>query len=190
MTRVIIYDTTDATLSPVWALGARLYRRLGWCDEISGAPTMAEAMISIRARHARASVDEIQIWSHGSPGRLWWGRKALPPDVLAGYLLGTLRPGGLLWLRICAYVCGAPGRQAVHHLGRHLGATVAAHTHDIGHYGLHSGLRVYHPDDSRMDWPAEEGIVEGTIARPTRTAPSRPWHPSTITALTHRLPRR
>ena len=60
------------------------------------------------------------------------------------------------------------------------------HTHIIG--ALQSGLHGLHPGHA-PDWPAEEGIAEGTAEKPRKAFHSLPGRPRTISCFAGEVPR-
>lgn len=181
--RLVIYDPTDKRLSPIWAAGARLYKAMGWIDAYAPASTIASALSVIGERSR--FLDELQIWGHGSPGWVHLGRARYgASDVRWRNLGDAMDRGGLIWLRSCAVFQGPEGQHFARQLSYETGCRVAGHTHDIGHWGLQSGLRTYHYRDGDCRWPIDEGRSQpfGAIN------PSRPWAPRTVTAMTPRVP--
>jgi hypothetical protein len=146
--RVIALDPTDRWLSPVWKLGAWLYCLFGLADLYVHAKTVEELVQKLPDSE---KIFELQFWCHGAPGGIGWNRQFCNENSLLFAKPLTI-PNGLVWFRACSVVAGHPGREFVRVLGNKLQARIAAHTHIIGQWGMQSGLRVYDPQNPRMDW--------------------------------------
>ena len=187
--RALIYDRTCVTdrgrLSPIWAMGARLYQRLGRIDLARGVASWSEAVAWLAEQ--RDPIDEIQYWGHGK-----WGCALIDGHELDATSLEVLEPvrrrlaaEALVWFRTCETFGTTRGIHFAESLSDFLGARVAGHTYVIGFHqsGLH-GLR----PGRRADWSAEEGLAAGTAAVPERAKRSAPWAPRTITCLGGEVP--
>ena len=194
--RVLVYDRTcvrrGGSLTPAWAVGARLYLALKRIDAARGVTSWAEALTWLASR--REPIREIQYWGHGS-----WGCARVDRDVLD---VGALRAGSehhrrleairerlapeaLVWFRTCKTFGARRGIELAVRLADFLGARVAGHTRIIG---IHqSGLHGLVPG-ARADWSPLEGIAEGTADEPRRAQHSLPWAPRTVTCLTGAVP--
>lgn len=173
-------------LSPIWAAGARLYRRLGRIDAAKGVASWDEALAWL-ATHE--TISELQYWGHGK-----WGCALVREDVLDAARIpqlaavrARLAPDALVWFRTCETFGAHAGHDFAQRLADYLGARVAGHTYVIAFH--QSGLHGLAPG-ARPDWSAEEGLIEGTPREPLRARWSKPWAPNTITALTGRVPAR
>ncbi len=195
--RLVVYDRTCVArrghLTPVWAAGAWLFRRLGRIDAVHGVASWAEALGWLATREE--PIDEIQYWGHGK-----WGAAFVGEDVLDASALHDRRhdrrrdleavrerlaPGALLWFRTCETFGAARGIDFAERLADFFGARVAGHTYIIGFH--QSGLHGLAPG-ARADWSAGEGLAEGSPEAPARARWSRPWHPRTLTALHGAVP--
>ncbi|MDB4953991.1 MAG: hypothetical protein JWO36_1560 [Myxococcales bacterium] len=187
--RALIYDRTcvhdRGRLSPIWAMGARLYQRLGRIDQARGVASWREAIEWLV--DLPEPITEIQYWGHGKWGCALIDREELGLSSLERLapLRTRLAPDALVWFRTCETFGTRRGIELAERLADYLGARVAGHTFVIGFHqsGLH-GLR----PGGRADWPADEGLAAGTIDAPERAKSSRPWAPRTITCLTGEVP--
>lgn len=174
--RVVIYDATDTKpgpeLSDAWRTGADLYRAIGRFDRCLAATSWYEALSWLRGL---GTVDEVQYWGHGSPGRVWLGGRALAPTDLEGC---DVR--GLFWLRTCASFCGPVGHQLAEIMASTLGCKVAGHTYNIGLW--QAGLHTLMPTE-RAYWSLKDGI-----GRDGKVKWSYPWSPRNVTCLHSSFP--
>ena len=198
--RVVLYDATDGFsprrpgLSPVWALGARLYRGVGHATHRAAATGLDHALAWFRRLPEDTRVAEVQWWSHGNWGNARLGSQRLDerallrgskhaPDLDA--LARRLSPDSLLWLRTCESFGARAGQRFAHALASRLGCRVAGHTYVIGFWqsGLHSLLPGASPS-----WPADEGVARGSPEAPKRAHISMPFSPYTIHCLNGAIP--
>jgi hypothetical protein len=196
--RVLVYDGVprkgERLLRMAWAVGARLYKRLGWIDAAHGAQSWQDALTWI-ANHD-GSIQEIQFWGHGK-----WGMVFIDNDVLA---VSSLRDGhehhplllkiaqkltrggtALVWFRTCETFGAAAGQAFAKELSTLLGARVAGHTHIIGI--LQSGLQGLAPGEE-PHWAAEEGLAKGSAQNPKDAHTSSPSAPRTVHFLNGKFP--
>jgi hypothetical protein len=194
--RVIVYDRTcvrdGGHLTPAWATGSWLYRGLGRIDASIGVADWAEALDWLATRPE--PIHEVQYWGHGK-----WGSVRVGDDALDAGALGAAHPyraklealrarlasDALVWFRTCETFGARPGIDFAERLADFLGARVAGHTHVIGFH--QSGLHGLAPG-MRAHWSEQEGLAEGTPARPTKSKWSRPWAHRTVTCLTSAVP--
>jgi hypothetical protein len=191
--RVVVYDKTcvktRGRLSPIWAAGARLYRGLRRIDAAKGVASWDEAFAWLGSQ--REAIHEIQYWGHGK-----WGRALVAEDSFDTRALHLRRaqldavrerlaPDALIWFRTCETFGASPGIDFAERLADFFGARVAGHTFIIAFH--QSGLHGLAPG-ARADWPANEGLAEGSPSDPRRARWSRPWRPRTVTALTPAVP--
>jgi len=185
--RLVVFDRTQRALTGAWWTGVRLYRGLGRIDGSLGAASWGEALDWVLGRGA--PIDELQFWGHGKWGVALFDRDPLdaaalaPGHPLAGRLAelrDRLAPGALVWLRCCEVFGADRGLDFAARLADGLGTRVAGHTFVIGFH--QSGLHGLVPG-ARPDWPATEGLAEGTPADPRRAHGSGPRRPRTITCL-------
>ena len=194
--RVLVYDRTCVRriggMSRIWATGAALYRRLGRIDAARGVADWDEALGWLAAQPA--PISELQYWGHGKWGRAFVADDALDAEALAPRhsrrpaleaVRERLAPDALVWFRTCETFGARRGIDFAERLADFLGARVAGHTFVIHHY--QSGLHGLAPG-CRADWPADEGLAEGSPEDPRAARVSTPWAPRTITALAGRVP--
>jgi hypothetical protein len=194
--KVIVFDRTcvrgRGALSPLWAMGAKLYRGLGRTDVAYGASSWSEALDWLNGR--QEPIEELQFWGHGKWGRALVGRDTLDVDSLrSGHTLRKrldglkerVTPRALIWFRTCETLGTTRGIDFAERLADFLGARVAGHTFIIGFY--QSGLRGLSAG-TRADWSPDEGLASGTPREPRRARLSQPMAPRTITCLHGRVP--
>jgi hypothetical protein len=190
--RLVLFDRTQGALTRAWAAGRHLYRGLGRLDGAIGAASWAEALDG--ALDGNEAIAELQFWGHGKWGAALFDRDVLDASALRRAhplhdrlvaLRACLAPGALVWLRCCESFGAARGHDLARRLADFLGARVAGHTFVIGFH--QSGLHGLAPGAS-PDWPADEGLAEGTADAPVRALPSRPWRPHTVTCLARAVP--
>jgi len=174
-------------LTTAWRWGTVLYRALGRVDAAFGASSWDEALDWLATFERERPIAEIQYWGHGK-----WGQVRVREDVLdaralhPGHRLNAkiqavrerLDPGALVWLRTCEAFGAAAGHDFAQRLADGLGVRVAGHTFIIG--AIQSGLHGLRPG-SRPDWPADEGLAEGTPEEPLCAHGSSAARPRTIT---------
>jgi hypothetical protein len=198
--RVLVYDRTCTAvpvgLSTAWRTGASLYRSMRRLDHVRGVASWQEALGWLASVGAGEPLGEIQVWGHGR-----WGRVLVDRDVLDARALAPshalrapleavrerLLPGGsaLVWLRTCEAFGADAGLDFAARLADFFGARVAGHTHVIG--AVQSGLHGLRPGNT-PDWPATEGLAEGTPHDPRRALGSSVFRPHTIHCLTGVVP--
>jgi hypothetical protein len=191
--RAIVYDKTCVWkrrhLSPIWASGARLYKRLGRTDAVQGVANWDEALTWLGTQ--REQIDEIQYWGHGQWGRAFVGEDVL--DVSAfdkrrsqlEAIRERMAPDALLWFRTCETFGTNAGLDFAQGLADFFGRRVAGHTFIIAFH--QSGLHALEPG-ARPDWSPTEGLAKGTGENPVSAKWSWPWHPHTVTALDDEIP--
>ncbi len=195
--RLVVYDATQLVRPPrwlgrAWYVGSAFYRWQGAVDATFGARTFESAFAWLeRSKHP---IGELQFWGHGKWGRALidqqrWDRAALgdahPLRRGLDALRERLAPDALLWFRTCETLGALAGQDFAKALGDFTGARIAGHTYEIGFF--QSGLHALAPGEMPA-WDPSEGLAEGNPAEPSRSLPSRPDAPSTITCLTTRLP--
>jgi len=195
--RLVVFDATQRSRPPrwlgqAWHVGSNLYRWRGSVDGAFGARTFESAFAWLeRVQHP---VQELQFWGHGKWGRALidkqsWDRSALldghPLRRGLDALRERLTPDALIWFRTCETLGAAAGHDFAKALGDFTGARIAGHTYEIGFF--QSGLHALGPGETPA-WDPSEGLAAGDAAHPTRSLPSSPGAPSTITCLTARLP--
>lgn len=192
--RLLVYDRTcvrkRGRLTPIWKTGAALYRRLGRIDAVHGATSWDDALAWLASHDA--PIEEIQYWGHGKWGQAFVDEDALDAGALAGRhaaavaaIRERLAPDALWWFRTCETFGAHAGHDFAQRFADTLGARVAGHTFIIGYH--QSGLHGLTPG-TRPDWPADEGLREGSPDEPRRARWSMPWSPRTVTALTAAVP--
>jgi len=201
--RLMVYDRTCVGrlvgLSTAWRAGSSLYRALGRLDATFGAASWEEALEWLAQHEASLPIREIQYWGHGRWGRVMVDAEALDAAALrSGPLVARLeavrerlvaREEGdrtpCLWLRTCEAFGADVGHDFARRLADFFRAPVAGHTHVIGavQSGLHGLLPGHAPD-----WPAEEGISDGTAAKPRQAHGSGIGRPNTITCFDNAVP--
>jgi hypothetical protein len=198
--RLMVFDRTCAGrglrpgLSAAWRAGSILYRGLGRLDGSFGVTSWDEAFAWLAAFEPSRPIAEIQYWGHGKWGRALVDGEAFDASALRqGHRLHAglaavrerLAPDALLWFRTCETLGARAGHELAMRLADHLGARVAGHTFVI--HGLQSGLHGVAPG-VRPDWPADEGLAEGTAENPVRACWSAASSPHTITCLDGEVP--
>ncbi len=200
--RLMVYDRTCRAklvpfgLSTAWAAGATLYRRLDRIDAAFGARSWDEALGWLASYARGQPIEEIQYWGHGRWGRVFIDREMLDASALApnhrlarriAAVRERLVPDGraLVWLRTCEAFGATKGQEFAKRLADGLGARVAGHTFIIG--ALQSGLHGLSPGRT-PNWPADEGLREGTPDAPARAHGSGLGLPNTITCLEGTVP--
>lgn len=191
--RVIVYDKTCVTkrggLSPIWAVGSRLYRALERADASRGVASWDEAFAWLGSQ--REAMHEIQYWGHGKWGQAFVGKDVFDVRALQSrraqldVIRERLLPDALVWFRTCETLGAKRGITFAERLADDLGARIAGHTHIIGFH--QSGLHCLAPG-TKADWSPSEGLAEGTPEEPRRAHGSRPWLPRTVTALNSAVP--
>lgn len=192
--RLLVFDRTctvgrRGSLSPVWWTGAQLYRRIGRIDAALGVASWDEAFAWLGSQ--REPIRELQYWGHGKWGCAFVDEDRFDSDAIGrrarelDALRERLAPDALIWFRTCETLGAQPGHDFSMRLADRLGARVAGHTYIIGFH--QSGLHGIAPG-MRPDWPADEGLLEGTPEAPARARSSRPWIARTITALHGAVP--
>lgn len=189
----MVYDKTcvwtRGHLSPVWAAGANLFRRLGGIDDAHGVASWDEAFAWLSSR--KAPISELQYWGHGKWGRAFVGEDCFDVATLQHRraqlesVRERLAPGALVWFRTCETLGAVAGHELAQRLADFFGARVAGHTYIIGFH--QSGLHGVAPG-VRPDWSVDEGLAEGTGDAPVRAKWSWPWAPRTVTALAGKVP--
>ncbi|HEY3243948.1 MAG TPA: DUF4347 domain-containing protein, partial [Phycisphaerae bacterium] len=149
--RLVIFDATQRgrwllpSLSFIWAVGARLYRRLGWFDHFKSASTWDEALRWAAEIAPGAPLAEIQIWAHGKWGSARMAREELnvaslqeghPHHEQLLRVRARLLPDGqsLWWFRTCETLGAEPGQRFAAALAQFLNCRVAGHTYRIGFF--------------------------------------------------------
>lgn len=160
-----IYDATDSQ-AWWWNLGDKLYTSVRGF----GAKSWADAMQYL---HHFASLGVVQLWCHGSPGRVLIAGQPMT-DHFRQVLANRVIKDSLLWLRACSVFQGHKGRRHAKFLSEYLGCNVASHTYDIGPF--QSGLVALRPGQ-KVWWKG-----------PTKITKSGPTKPRTVTALRMTLP--
>jgi len=217
--RVMIYDNTDVKgwteelkkltpdgidgiiddldiqlgLSHSWLVGGRLYRAFGRFDHVKGFASWGDALEWLCNLEPEKSIDEIQFWGHGSPGKVWINGRPLHKDSPAEgpfvehlqRLKTRLHEDSLLWLRCCSIFCAQAGHDFAKAWTQHFGCRIAAHTFIIGPW--QAGLYCMKPGVEPW-WSKFEGINEGTPRAPKSLRWSMPWCPRGIPAFKSRLP--
>ncbi len=198
--RVVIYDATDVVsasrpgLSPVWALGAKLYHRLGRSTHTVAATGLDQVLSWFSALPPHARVADVQWWSHGKWGNAQLGGQHLDERALlrgspyaAGIdaLVRRMAPSSLFWLRTCESFGASAGQRFARALADRMDCRVAGHTYVIGLW--QSGLHSLSPGQ-HAHWSAEEGLVDGTAQQPKRARMSMPLSPHTIHCLKSSIP--
>jgi hypothetical protein len=169
--KVIIYDASvGGFLGASWASWAKVQAARGW--KVLGVKSWDDAIgkLTQRLLFEDGSVDEIQLWGHGSPGIPLIGGEQITTNVVV-VLRRVLTAGSLVWFRMCSVFFGEKGRQFAEQTSRILGCRVAGHTHIIGPF--QSGLYSVSPGKG-TDWDLRYD------ATPWRKVVSGWWEPRTI----------
>lgn len=192
----MLYDRTCTRglgplgLSHSWDAGGRLYSLLGRFDAWIGVSSWTEALDWLGATAPDRPIASIQYWGHGLPGAVLIDHDPIHASSLTGPLEGRftrvrerLGPESLWWFRTCSTLAGARGHHFARRWAGFFNCAVAGHTHVIGPW--QSGLHRLAPG-ATPHWSRSEGLIEG--GPPTRTQPSAPWLPNTITCLQGEVP--
>lgn len=200
--KLMVYDKTcvgkrvPVGLSTAWGAGSALYRGVGRLDATFGATSWDEALGWLATYEPERPIAEIQYWGHGQWGCVMIDREAFDARALAsGHRLAAriaavrarLLPRGesLLWLRTCEAFGASAGLDFARRLADGFEARVAGHTFIIG--AIQSGLHGLRPGHA-PDWSEEEGIAEGTPAKPLRAHGSGVLKPRTVTCFAGEVP--
>ena len=155
--RVTIYDRnpgpgfSNKFLKFSWFLGCFFQKLFGKVDAYYGATSWDDALTWLAARPGHLM--SIQYWGHGSPGRVWLGRKRLLVEDCK-VIREKVLPGSVIWFRACSVFRGLAGYDFSADLSNLLGCTVAGHTRIIG--PLQGGLHTRKPN-TPPSWPETEG---------------------------------
>jgi hypothetical protein len=199
MLRLILFDRTCINrwglgLSRAWSSGSRLYAVLGRSDGYHAARSFADGLEWLSDFRSSEPISELQYWGHGKWGRIFVGRESLDRSALVqGHphfaalrrLRERLLPNSLVWFRTCEAFGALAGQDFARAWTDFFGCRAAGHTYVIGYW--QSGLHALLPGEA-PSWSVDEGIVEGSAARPLRAAISWPGRPNTITCLQGRVP--
>jgi hypothetical protein len=196
--RLVVYDATGhgrAAVQPLltrsWRVGVELYRRYPpglRADASFGATSWTDAVAWLASVEPGESIDEIQYWGHGLPGRLFIARDVLTADQLQSSPLADdwravaarLSPSSLVWWRTCSAFAGQAGHALASTMAAFFNCRVAGHTYVIG--PLQSGLHSVTSSQPPM-WSLTEGFgADGS------SLTSTPWAPNTITCLHGAVP--
>ena len=196
--RLMLYDNTCTTagrlpigLTHSWMIGGRLYGATGALNQWYGASSWEEGLEWI-SRHD--TIDEIQFWGHGNWGKVLIDRQpldisALSPSHPLHPVLRRIRermnPHAQWWFRTCDTFGANIGHAFATEWSGWFQRPVAGHTHIIGVW--QSGLHRIEPG-ATPHWHAEEGLREGSPARPTLSTWSTYGAPNTIHCLQSRVP--
>jgi hypothetical protein len=159
--RVVVYDTTDKYLSPLWAFWAWVGRVLGIYSFVHGFSSWEE-FTSFLSKYPKGSIFDLQIWGHGGPGTIYFngiGKSFKTDSEELKVLENIIEPySGLVWFRSCSVFKGKKGHEFAQRVSSAIQANVAAHTYIIGTWGLSSGLHVVGPGNKfTPHWDLEEG---------------------------------
>jgi len=160
--KVIIYDRSPEA-GPVgltWVAGAALFTAIGKADlalSVDSVEDFVDCLESLFQEYGAKSIDQIQYWGHGGPGKFVIGSekiKANSSPKIFSVIKEVMRPNGIFWLRTCASFQGAIGKDFAKMLADTLGCRVAAHTYNIGVF--HSGRHILAPGETPT-WSEYEG---------------------------------
>lgn len=202
--RLVIYDRTcggdPLGLSDVWHAGAWLYTATYGIDARCGVSSWQQAFDWLDQRAACAPIAEVQYWGHGKWGSARVGQESLDQQSIAPggchhqrllALRDALARDGqqppLFWFRTCETFGAHVGQRFAEELASLLSCRVAGHTYVIAYY--QSGLHALDAGQ-QANWPADEGLAEGSATAPVRAHPSRRSAPNTITCLRGSLPQK
>ena len=159
--KIAIYDAAEK--SPVglsWALGARLFKLLGYFKHVIPAHNWSDALRDAIALSVKTPVTEIQFWGHGSPGGVYVAGEPLEAHATHRLLLTELQhvlaPDAFVWFRTCASFAGASGRTFAVAVVSKMKCRVAGSTFNIG-FPWHSGQHSLRPGETPY-WGASEGL--------------------------------
>ena len=116
-------------------------------------------------------------------------RRALAPDsIYAGQIAAIrerLSADSLLWFRTCETFGAAAGHDFARAVTDTFGCDAAGHTYIIQYW--QSGLHRLRPG-ATPHWPADEGLLRGSVDAPERARQSTPMAPNTVTCLAGEIP--
>jgi len=166
-------------LTQEWTVGGKLYRALRWIDKCKGFSSWDDALAWIDSIGQKETIEQIQVWGHGSPGKSWIGKQYLGftafefehSEVLKS-IASNMTQDGVIWFRNCGVFSGKPGHRFAKAWANNMGCTIAAHTYIIGLW--QAGLNTCKPGEE-PSWPLDEGIALGTPSRPLKLKNSMPW---------------
>lgn len=181
--RIVVYDTTDKYLSPLWAFWAWVGRVLGFYSFTHGFSSW-EQFRTILSKYPEGSVFELQIWGHGSPGKAYIDKigKDFDAHTLEFQTLKKImRPKtGLVWFRSCSMFAGEKGQKFAKDLSSGLENNIAAHTYIIGTWGVASGLHLVGPGNNYTPhWDLAEGYNKTGGAKTSKLT-DRPFIPAIV----------
>ena len=162
--RVILYDSSpNGANGLAWAGYSRL--RPGW--KSIGAKSWDEGCAALL--ELGTTIDEIQVWGHGSPGQPLIATQPIEHNHLLIFhaMLKPYDRRPLVWFRSCSVFFGAKGQRFARKAADDLGCLVAGHTRVIW-FPWQSGLYVAKPG-VEPDWPVDQG--EPKDFRSSRIAP-------------------
>lgn len=179
MKRLLIYDASEKSfVGRLWQMGATLF---SWkFDKVLAVKSWKDCLQQLQGLRGK-EFDEIQVWSHGSPGETYICNTP-ETDVFYGFCEKILVPHGHLWLRNCGFARGKRGKAAMQSVANYINRDVYAFTHNIGDWASQSGLVGLRPLEVPY-WSELDGY--DTKGMPLD---SRPWYKNTIPALTMELP--
>ena len=188
--RIVYFDATDTSLaSKFWWPGGKLYRAAGMVDEVKPVLTWPELFYHLSCQQEE-SVSRVEVWAHGSPGRVYINGRALKigddgglavagvPSHELDLLLrsGTMTDDGVFWLRSCSSLAGPWGKIFAERLARKLECTAAGHTHHVAVW--QAGFQATDVFGDAL-WEADEGGVN---------VKSWPWSRRCIPAWANKIP--
>ena len=142
--RVIVYDATCPKLGRVWQAGARFAR----ASTVIAATSVSDMRIRLQEL---SQIDELQIWAHGSPGRVHIGKQVMTAGGVGALPVHTR---SVVWFRTCATFYGQRGKRFARSARDGYGCLVKGHLKNIWLYhgglvAIRPGVEPYWGDDQR-----------------------------------------
>ena len=147
---ILIYDSTENTnVGRSWRIGAWLFSR--WFDDVIAATSWEDVVEKIPEGWT-----ELQFWGHGTPANAYIGHKK-DNNAIWKKILDKSDFSPQIWLRVCSFAHGDAGKKAMLDIvSMSDDGEIAAFTHDIGHWGLQSGLVKLRAGE-KTKWSSQEG---------------------------------
>ena len=154
---IILYDASNnrpgLDLPDVWYGASMVLQAAGKFKYAIGVRSWSKVVFEFDGIPT-ASIDAMQLWSHGMPGKPIIGNNGPSKNHLK-QLSWIMKPNGLIWLRCCSVLFGQSGIDAACRIADLTGCKVAAYTRVIGVW--QSGLYVVTPGVKPKNIPVLTG---------------------------------